>query len=390
MAKKKKNKPVMSATMKTTTTMADAIEKLPPYLPTEVIFNILINVPVQALLDAKHVCKQWYDIVSDPLFVKAHCQKSSLGFLIQDSNNYSHVNYIDVNMPIEKTKTTKVENPSEATILCSLNGLALLSDPINEEIFHVVNPMTKEKISLPPLKVYWRSPKSAGLAVNSSGHYKVVHVSVDNYGYSYLEQLQIRIFTIGVDKAWRLIDLQGIPNSSTMYQHILIHPYCCRRYIYWFHYYSSFDLALDVDTETIYQFTGPKNEVNDSRVEVVSMETSIGVIDETSTLLNVWKLTDVKSNKWTEFARINVEPVYKRFSKLFGRRFKDGIYPVGLFDGDFWFYCWVGNSKYVVVRKNLADKRFEFFEIERGTLHPHASTYVSPEKLIDNDRALPG
>ncbi|XP_074306689.1 putative F-box only protein 15 [Silene latifolia] len=363
-------------------TMADAIEKLPPYLPREVIFNILINVPVQALLDAKHVCKQWYDIVSDPFFVKAHCQKSSLGFLIQDSNNYSHVNYIDVNMPIEKTKTIKVQNPSHATILCSLNGLVLLSDLTYREIkLHVLNPMTKEKISLPPLAKSWGA-KSAGLAVNSSSHYKVVHVSVvKNYPY-YDNQLQIRIFTIGVDKAWRLIDLQGISISSTMYQYILNHPYCCRRYIYWFHYYSSFGLALDVDTETIYRFTGPKYEVKYlDLVEVVSMETSIGVIDETSTLLKVWKLTDVKSSEWTEFARINVEPVYKRFSKLFGRRFKDGIYPVGLFGGDLWFYCRVGD-KYVVVRKKLADETFEFFEIERGTLHPHSSTFVSPEKLI--------
>ncbi|XP_074306685.1 uncharacterized protein LOC141641944 [Silene latifolia] len=354
--------------------MADAIEKLPPYLPREIIFNILINIPAQVLLEVvRHVCKQWYDIVSDPLFAKAHCQKSSLGFLFQNSKNYCQVNYIDVDVPIvkmkTKTKTTKVENPSEATILCSLNGLVLLSySTYGEIILHVVNPMTKEKISLPPVMV-GLGPKSASLAINSSGHYKVVHVS---------KQVQIRVFTIGVDKAWRLIDLQGIPNSSTM-NYILESPYCCRQYIYWFQYYSSFGLALDVDTETIYRFTGPLYE----RHSVVNMETSIGItiISEARTLM-VRKLTDVKSSEWTEFARINVIPLYSRFSKVFGSTFNNDIYPVGLFGGDFWFYCFIG-GKYVVVRKKLADKkRFDFFEIERGTLHPHASTFVSPEKLI--------
>ncbi|XP_074306682.1 uncharacterized protein LOC141641941 [Silene latifolia] len=350
-------------------TMADAVKKLPPYLPREIIFNILINVPGQALLEVvRHVCKQWYDIVSDPLFAKAHCQKSSLGFLFQNSKNYCHVNYIDVNT--RTPKSIKVQNPPYAKIiLCSLNGLVLLSDPINEEIFHVGNPMTKEKISLPPLAV-GLGTKSAGLAINSSGHYKVVHVS---------KQVQIRVFTIGVDKAWRLIDLQGILISSTM-KYILERPYCCRQYIYWFHYDSSFGLALDVDTETIYRFTGPKDERHSILIDVVNMETSIGVIREARTLM-VRKLTDVKSSEWTEFARINVVPVYSRFFKLFGSTFNNDIYPVGIFGGDLWFYCCVG-EKYVVVRKKLADERFEFFEIARGTLHPHASTFVSPEKLI--------
>ncbi|KAH9606906.1 hypothetical protein KSS87_019740, partial [Heliosperma pusillum] len=106
----------MSAKKKTVT-MADAVERLPhryptrwklrrntPYLPTEVIFNILKFIPAKALFDAvRYVCKQWYDIVSDPAFIRAHCRISTPGFLIQDSCywpcNNDHMIHIEDDTP---------------------------------------------------------------------------------------------------------------------------------------------------------------------------------------------------------------------------------------------------------------------------------------------------
>ncbi|XP_074306681.1 uncharacterized protein LOC141641940 [Silene latifolia] len=364
--------------------MAEAIEKIrqnTPYLPDEVIFKILIFVPVKELHEAmRYVCKQWYDIVSDPFFARARFRVSTPGFLLQESNNLHQLNYIEAyNSPTPKTLELQIPYPTK--ILCCLNGLVLLSySPyIGEiEIFQVINPLTKAKISLPysfvGLGPY--SSSTAGLAVDSTGHYVVVHVCGENF--------HVRVFTIGVDKFWRLLDFQGVPvkrasDGSMKFDR----PHCFGRFIYWFNnypYINSIGLALDVDTETIYLFSVPKGKVKySSLLTVVPMETSIGLVDESSILWRAWKLTDVKSNKWTQLARINVQPVISWVDKMFYRRnFKPTILPVSLSKGEIWFYCRVDELN-IVVRYNLTNKSLEFFVLSSVSyIHPHVNTLVSP------------
>ncbi|XP_074319004.1 uncharacterized protein LOC141655896 [Silene latifolia] len=73
------------------------VEKRNIYLPRDVIFNILLHRPAKLLYEVvKYVCKQWYDIVNDPSFIKAHCQMpttttTSASFIIQSRNNQHEV-----------------------------------------------------------------------------------------------------------------------------------------------------------------------------------------------------------------------------------------------------------------------------------------------------------
>ncbi|XP_074321425.1 F-box protein At5g49610-like [Silene latifolia] len=187
------------------------------YLPTEVIFQILIFLPAKSLFDAaRYVCKQWYDIVTDPDFIKAHSQLSTPGFLIRNSYyRDSHMTFIDANTP----NTTKIQIPPRVKEIFCFNGLVLFSSLSSEEIllFHVVNPVTKENISLPPVAdgKDRMVESTASLSVDSHGHYKVVFAF---YTSTFYEDILIKmgLFTIGIDKEWRFLDLEGSATLITI------------------------------------------------------------------------------------------------------------------------------------------------------------------------------
>ena len=44
-------------------------------LPDEIVFDILLRLPVQALMRFKSVSKSWRDIISDPCFIRSHLKQ---------------------------------------------------------------------------------------------------------------------------------------------------------------------------------------------------------------------------------------------------------------------------------------------------------------------------
>ncbi|XP_074293805.1 putative F-box protein At4g38870 [Silene latifolia] len=193
-------------------TSSSNLSRNTPYLPIEVIFNILIFIPGNALFHVmRYVCKQWYDIIRDPDFIKLNCLMSTPGFLIQETDcphsDHNHVIHIDADTPT-LNDATEIQIPSHTAVVSCFNGLVLLINSSNREIFHVANPMTKENISLPPVE----GMSTAGIAVDSTGCYKVVCVSGASPYYD--DQVKLSVFTIGINKAWRFIDLQGIQHVN--------------------------------------------------------------------------------------------------------------------------------------------------------------------------------
>lgn len=47
-------------------------------VPYDVIFEILLYLPVATLLRCKAVCKQWCAIIGDPLFIKQHAKTNKI------------------------------------------------------------------------------------------------------------------------------------------------------------------------------------------------------------------------------------------------------------------------------------------------------------------------
>ncbi|KAK9666472.1 hypothetical protein RND81_14G187200 [Saponaria officinalis] len=366
-------------------------EKHTLYLPRDIIVNILIHVPAEVLHDAvRYVCRQWFEIVRDPDFVRVHRQISPAGFLIQAFQDRMPPNYgfqvYYIEADTERLKVTKVKTPSPVKILCCYNDLVLLSDSTNKEILHVVNLVTKVKFSLPPLVGLRNSPESAGFAADSSGHYKVVHVSSKVV---FSQQVHMRVFTVGVDTVWRFIDLQGIPVNRTLKSLILDDSCCLGGFVYWLTNSSwkknnHLGLALDVDTETIYQISKPNCLVEGYHsMCVLGMGSGIGVIyNNTSSeqcIWKFWKLRDVKSDQWTELACIKVRELYSKFAYSFGSSPILDITPVRLFRGDLWLYRRL-SVELIVIRYNMAKESFKAFKFKKS--RSQSSNPPSPSKQL--------
>ncbi|KAK9670594.1 hypothetical protein RND81_13G211700 [Saponaria officinalis] len=340
-AKKKK------AATTTTTRMTDAVKILPrrqrryptrwklrqdiPYLPKEVIFNILLYVPAEVLHEvARYVCKQWYDIVSDPDFVTAHCRRmsSNHSFLIQYSDRLHEASRIEPQLDMGTLNETPVGFPFDARVLCCC----------------------------------------ISLAVDSSGHYKLVHVSG-----IYYHQAKMQVFTIGVDKAWRSVDLRDIPVINAYERKLMrFRSFCFGGFIYWFTYWissgiSPFGFALDVDTEIIYQLSMPKDVIKTTQPPIsISLGTGPGIVTkQDDDIWTVWKLTDAKSNEWTKLTRINTRPVYSQINNKFCPHFATDISPFRIFNGVLWLQCFDSAANYMVVHYDVAQERFEYFPIKR-------------------------
>ncbi|XP_074301265.1 uncharacterized protein LOC141632632 [Silene latifolia] len=280
-------------------------------------------------------------------------------------------------------KVTKFEIPLHARIVGSFNGLLLLHDLTNPEIFHVVNPVVKKKFSLPPLTGLGNIFSKAGYGLDSSGLCKVVHTSAR--ACSNQVQIKMRVFTVGVDMSWRFIDLQGISLNTKEKQYALkCSPCFIAGFFYWYTmpYYNG--VALDIDTETIYQFSFPVDLTrrDGTSIRFLSTETCLGLVRTKTDIWRFWKLTNVKTSEWTELAGINIRPVLSRVDKMFYPREMFFVWPVRLINGDFWFYRCV-DEEYVVVRYNLVSDNFSFFpmtQVYSDTLiYPHVHTLLSPK-----------
>ncbi|XP_074306692.1 putative F-box protein At1g47790 [Silene latifolia] len=338
------------------------------YLPRDIMFDILLLVPVIVLHQVvRYVCKPWNDIVNDPRFIKAHYQLSSAGLLVQNPLTSLPI------YNIEGDNSTEFEFPSNARIFGSFNGLVLFHDLNNLQILSVINPVTKVKISLPPVHGLNNLWLNIGFAISSCGHYNVV-VTPPN-------KVRVMVFTIGIDKAWRFIDLQG---KSEMKSITRTAPRFIAGMLYFCNSSNFPCFAMDVDTETIYVIDKP-NEFADMRGSgrILRLGACLGLAQQERGNWNLWKLTDVKSGKWTKLDGIIIGVALSTVMKELHFECSDTCLPVILMDDIFWFY-YVVERQFVVVRFNLANQSFVFLPIKYASfftqLFHHVHTLLSPNK----------
>ncbi|XP_074318934.1 uncharacterized protein LOC141655775 [Silene latifolia] len=352
------------------------------YLPKEVIFNILRFLPAKLLQDVmRYVCKQWYDIVSDPFFVRAHCQmpttaSASASFIIQSHDKRDKLYCADTYASKKSVKLTKIKLPFPVKIQGSFNGLILVSDDRDLGNVHLMNPLRKLMFSLPPVvRVVQRKPFGTfySFAVNSSGQYKMVCFSL----YESPEDSEMSVFTIGVDKAWRRINLEHLEGISLI--HIFKrHGLLIAGFLYWCNSYH-FSFAMDVDKETILRISWPtdidiKRFFRKSRV--IRMGTDLGLITEDENkcgILKLLKLTDVKSSTaWTKIAMIDIGAIVRKVSNYKETFSFLLMNPVSLIDGElcFCFYQYISDKSSLVIRYNLANKKPNVFGVVVAHLIP--------------------
>ncbi|XP_074318930.1 uncharacterized protein LOC141655771 [Silene latifolia] len=372
------------------------------FVPKEVIFNILLFLPAKLLHDVvRYVCKQWYDIITDSFFVRAHCQMptttNSDSFIVQAPYT-RHNMYFVVHEDVAKSvMLTKIQLPFRGMIQGSCNGLVLFCDNWDtSRKVHLMNPLRKLIVNMPPVipvVLGYLFYTTYGFAVNSSGQYKVVHIS---FYISPTYSCEMSVFTIGVDKSWRPrpIDLQHLLGTPLNYGDMpcpLWNPgLLIARFLYWCSTSFVYSLAMDVDTETLYLITWPAS-VDRERFNryFISMGTALGLMAQDDSNPAIWKLlklTDIKSSEWTEISKIDIGAIVNKVTKgkwtmTYG---VVAIKPVSLIHGELCFYCGVISTKWSrFVRYNLANESLVSSRVNiscngASSVH-HVQTFVSPK-----------
>ncbi|XP_026429339.1 F-box protein CPR1-like [Papaver somniferum] len=130
-------------------------------LPEEIYRDILLRLPGKSLVSCKYVCKSWYELISDPSFIKSHLnltnQRNSyrLMFECDEMNSVNSISYDSLSSSEKYDDAVAVEmdfsntiSKCRSEILGSCNGLVYgLNNKL--KFFFLWNPATKEHKRLP-------------------------------------------------------------------------------------------------------------------------------------------------------------------------------------------------------------------------------------------------
>ncbi|XP_073027033.1 uncharacterized protein [Primulina eburnea] len=218
------------------------------YLPQEIFSKVLLHLPAQVLHDAvRYVCRDWNLVIHSQNFIYDHLRDSNSGLIIQGCVSLRKT---FVEMRQGCLEISKFDFGFNDLVSSSCNGLVLTTDVNNMHILIVVNPVTKQRLSLPPFFSPSFFADFCGFAfVVPSMEYKVV----TSYDRLFSANVQCAVLTIGVDRVWRHIDIQHL--SLTTRKALCGFPLTTGAFVHWID--KAVVLTLNMETETIHQFSHP-------------------------------------------------------------------------------------------------------------------------------------
>ncbi|GFY82461.1 hypothetical protein Acr_02g0007010 [Actinidia rufa] len=193
-----------------------------PELSLELIFAILLLLPVKSLIRFKSVCKSWLAMISDPQFAKKHLslltkddtidpwrimirypyhdlKSCSLHSIFHEPYGYA----VDLDFPLKRLRR-------DVVIVGSCDGLVCISFSEGQiDILYIWNPSTRESHILPSFGKGLNRGISYGFGYDSSNDdYKVVRVAFVNGPH------EVKVYSLRTD-SWRRI--QDFPNDLIEY-----------------------------------------------------------------------------------------------------------------------------------------------------------------------------
>ncbi|KAF3649728.1 hypothetical protein FXO37_18808 [Capsicum annuum] len=231
-------------------------------LPRVIIVEILSKLPIESMLSSRKVCKLWYNLFYDPLFLTMYKSRSpppcilfsrdhdisQLLELEPCCDDYSSrlrnrpilLSFPEFNTPVKCGMDIPVEDYPMLRLIGSCNGfIGLMTNiyDINTSVY-ISNPLLGEyfKLKLPELE------KSVCCVVYGfyfsevSGKYKLVR-SVTRRFEGHREVSELEVYTLGVDEKWR--NLGQVP------------------YPVWHDFGQDSIYSFDIETEKLKSVPGP-------------------------------------------------------------------------------------------------------------------------------------
>jgi F-box interacting protein len=287
-------------------------------LPYDLIFEILLRVPVRSACRFRCVSKRWYALISDQTFLAAHKSLHNVSLIVGTSssrlswkNPYPRHDLQLMDMDgnvvrvIKGVSGTGLPSSSSDDLVCILNDHYIG--------FRVIDPLTGKVLQESPTKPvgqhvethYYESHLGFGFGrAVPSGVYKVVR---------FKSNLTCKVFSVGDDTAWRESPL---PATHIGY-HMENHPVVVDGIMYFLvvtqraddHYLLCFDLESEEWIKTIdtpCKVADPVFwEKGIGRVSIVELNDALCMVqpevhmtDNNCTNTNIWLLADFDKKIW--------------------------------------------------------------------------------------------
>ncbi|KAF7836435.1 F-box/LRR-repeat/kelch-repeat protein [Senna tora] len=295
-----------------------------PYLPKDCISNIIVRLPYSSLLDSRLVSKQWYNIISSPVFIDAYLRRSesvlifqtplpienyndfpmasSSSSLVERPRSFSVEEHFQpsfvpllwqtvptkkfslqfVDFKGEKCKKEEYNVSFQGSIRAACNGLILLDSEAKKRKLIVLNPVTRKLIPLPLGTLCPAHKESYGFALSiDTGLYKVVHLFHDELGYASCEILDLK------NRIWRAVNGPALG----LVKWFGYKPVSAAGALHWVPQIdrNEYIVSLEVHTEKFYTVKLPRSCRTYDRI--IEMNGFLGlVIHEEFNQIDIWVL----------------------------------------------------------------------------------------------------
>ncbi|KAE9456097.1 hypothetical protein C3L33_11973, partial [Rhododendron williamsianum] len=195
------------------------------YIPTELLADILVRLPVQSLIRFTSVCKSWYSLITSPSFITKHLNHSSTNtknLLVKASNFDEKKERYLLCRGDEKfsDEFSELEFPLSTpfghnTILGSCNGLLCMVNFDSSQGVTLWNPSIKKSVTLPMPSLPQSSRRR--LVLGFGAHPKTHEYMVVFIVYEMADVMQrkfpsnVLLYTQGAG-SWRSIPSVGHPH----------------------------------------------------------------------------------------------------------------------------------------------------------------------------------
>ncbi|KAL7204093.1 hypothetical protein ACSBR2_017206 [Camellia fascicularis] len=197
----------------------------------------------------RYVCRQWYNIINDPLFIKEQLLCCTTGMFIQKTLSPYRAQFAGFGKMNVALTEVNVSFPNVVQATC--DGLVLFMD--EQDILHVANPLTKQSFIVSSFNCHPSYCLPYFLLVYARSTMECNVLCIDKpYGCDVYKCMMI---TLGKDHAWKLINTNTFSDPSwSIFQRP---PVFVEGLLYWDGCAFPCVVAWDVESEMFYELPRP-------------------------------------------------------------------------------------------------------------------------------------
>jgi len=171
-------------------------------LPSDIVIEILLRLRVKSLLRFCCISKSWSALISDPSFQRSHHQRSKQNPLIFLTTMHDYTHY-SLDHKREKSLEYLFKSADSKGLLWPLLTVPTCTDLVcmyDADDVYIINPATRQEITLPKNSSDWFNQKVAFGYDASTSEYKVFR-----YICSAQFSIACEVFTLGGSNSWRRV-----------------------------------------------------------------------------------------------------------------------------------------------------------------------------------------